>query len=123
MIQYKEIEGTNIAEIMVDGKVTREDFDTIAPRLENFIEKHGTVRLLEEIRNFSGFELSLLWDNMKFSFGHMKNFDRVAVVTDKRWIKNWTKLGNTFINAEVEAFELDEIEDARAWLRENATAH
>ncbi|MDK2971613.1 MAG: hypothetical protein PWP23_1368 [Candidatus Sumerlaeota bacterium] len=116
MITYNEIPGTNIAEIMVGGKVTKENFDALVPKLEKLIQEHGSVRLLEEIRDFGGFDLSILWDDMKFAFGHMKDFERVAVVTDKRWIKNWAKLSAVFIKAEVELFELNRIEDARAWL-------
>jgi len=119
MLSYQEIPGTNIAELVVDGKVTRQDFEDIAGRMEKLIEEHGRVRLLEEIRSFGGFELSVLWDDMKFAFGHLKDFERVAVVTDKGWIKNWSKFGNIFIKADVRVFEPSQIEDARAWLRKD----
>lgn len=120
MMTYVEIPNTNIAEIMIDGKVTRENFDAVIPKIEALIEKHGTIRFLEEIRSFGGFELSMLWDDMKFSFNHLKDFERVAIVTDKNWIKNWSKIGIIFMKAEMKLFDLEDINDARIWLMEDS---
>lgn len=122
MITYRDVPGTNIAELLVDGKVCREDFDAVIPKMEKLIGEYGKVRFLEEIRSFGGVELGVLWDDMKFAFGHLKDFERVAVVTDKRWIKNWSKLGTIFLKADVEVFDLDELEKAREWLREKENA-
>ncbi|MHC4956508.1 MAG: SpoIIAA family protein [Planctomycetota bacterium] len=48
----------------------------------------------------------------------MKHIDRVAVVADKKWIEIWTKMANPFFKAEAKYFGADEIENARAWLKE-----
>jgi len=38
--------------------VTEDDFDTIATKLEAFIEQHGRIKLLEIIEHLEGMEAS-----------------------------------------------------------------
>lgn len=119
MIEYKEDPQAGLAEIVVQGKVTSEDFDRIAPQLESFIKKQGSVKLLEEIRDFKGFELAVLGKGTKFDFKHLKDFSRCAVVTDKGWIGPFARIAGAFVSCEIRVFKSPEIDEARDWLTTN----
>ena len=116
MITYTDNISTGLAEIVVDGKVTKEDFDRISPQLEAFIQKKGSVKLLEEIRNFKGFDFSVLGKGAKFDLKHMKDFSHCAVVTDKGWIGPFARMAGAFVSCEICVFKNTEMTDARAWL-------
>ena len=116
MLDYKEDTDAGIVEITVDGRITREEFDDVAAKLEALIASHGKIRILEIVNDFQGIETSAFWDDLKFSLRHLNDFSKCAVVSDKQWVNLWSTLLRPFISCEVEHFEPDEIEMARAWL-------
>lgn len=120
MIEYRDDPDTDIIEVVVDGKISRADFDQIAEKLEAAIKRHGKVRLLEDIRGFSGIAPSALWEDIRFSLRHLSDFSRVAVVADKTWMEWLAKAVNPLVRGEVRHFERARIEEARRWLREDA---
>jgi len=58
ILVYKEDQEKGIVEIMVDGKLTQEDYNRCLQPLEKMIALHGKIKILEEIRGFSGVEPS-----------------------------------------------------------------
>lgn len=121
MIEYREDPGSNVIEILVDGGISREEFDQIAARLEAQIARHGKVRLLEEIRSFGGIEPAAFWGDLKFSLRHLTDFSRCAVVTDQRWIEWVTRALDPLLSCEIRHFPPAQIEAARHWLREDVS--
>ena len=74
MIEYKNNLDNNIVEITVEGKVTEADFDQVVSQLKADIEKHKKLRILEEIRSFSGIDPLALWKDAKFALAHLNDF-------------------------------------------------
>ena len=117
---YKEDPEHKIAELVVDGKVTHEDFNNIAIQLENFIEKHGQIKLLEKIRTLEGFDASMMWEGIKFdikNLKHIRHISHCAVVSDIGWLSPISKAAGAFISCKIRTFTLDQIDEARAWLQ------
>lgn len=117
MIEYRNNPDNNIVEITVEGKVTEADFDRVVSQLKADIEKHGKLRILEEIRSFSGIDPLALWKDAKFGFAHVNDFTHAAVVADTQWMRSISEAIGNILSAEVKAFELSEIESAREWLK------
>jgi hypothetical protein len=116
MLSYTEHDNAQAVEIRLSGRVSTEEFDRVAARLEAFIERHGRVRVLEVIQDFEGMDAAALWHDVKFSFRHLQDFSRVAVVANPEIHNLWSSLVSPFIRCEVEHFAPDEIEEARDWL-------
>ncbi|MEO0932680.1 MAG: STAS/SEC14 domain-containing protein [Cyanobacteria bacterium J06641_2] len=51
MIEYRNNPENNIVEISVEGKITEADIDQVVAQIKADIEKHGKLRILEEIRS------------------------------------------------------------------------
>lgn len=122
MLIFRDDVESGIVELTINGTISKTEFDDVATKLQAIIKERGKVRLLEEIKGFSGIEPSAIWDDIRFSFNHLNDFSRVAVVTDKSWIEWWTKAVSPFISVEVELFEPSEIEAARDWLMRDEEA-
>jgi len=120
MIKYEEHEEAGYVELTLDGKIDRDAFKEIVSRLGPLMDKRGKVGILKHIISFGGISPSVLWDDLKFGFKHLKHVGPVAVVSDKKWIEVWTKLAAPFWASEVCFFESEKLEDARAWLSERA---
>ena len=55
MLSYKEYDNAQAVEIVLSGRVSTEEFDKVARKLEAFIERHGQIRVLEVIKDFEGY--------------------------------------------------------------------
>ena len=114
---YTEDDSLPVAEIRVLGRVTEHDMDEILPRLEDFIEKHGTIRIVEVIDRFDGFDPTTVLDGMKFDIKHLRNVSHAAVVSDIPWIGFMTRAASTVMPLTVRTFSMADLEAARAWAR------
>ena len=65
MLSYKEMDNLAAVEIEISDRVTTEEFDATARKLESFIGRHGRVRVLEIIRDFEGMDAKALWHDLK----------------------------------------------------------
>jgi hypothetical protein len=113
MLSYTEHDNAQAVEITLTGRVSTDEFDRMAKRLEAFIARHGQVRVLEQIKDFEGMDAAALWHDTKFSFRHLKDFSRVAVVADPEVHNLWSSLVSPFIECQVEHFAPDQIAEAR----------
>ncbi|HUU25647.1 MAG TPA: STAS/SEC14 domain-containing protein [Methyloceanibacter sp.] len=116
MLSYTEHDNAQAVEISLSGRVSTAEFDRVAEQLEAFIARHGQVRVLEQIKDFEGMDAAALWHDVKFSFRHLKDFSRIAVVANPDIHNLWSNLVSPFMQCEVEHFAPDQINEARDWL-------
>jgi hypothetical protein len=116
MIAYREMDNLAAVEIDISGRVSTEEFDATATKLETFIKRHGKVRVLEVIRDFEGMDAAALWHDLKFSLRHLNDFSRCAIVSDAKFLSIWSAIAEPFIDCEVAYFPPEEVEAARDWL-------
>ena len=118
MHQFTEFPNDKIVALTIDGHVSRQDFQDMQKKFEHKIDEWGELKLLEVVKSFSGMEPTALWDDIKFSLKHYKDFSKAALVTDKKWIEIVTKTVTPFVPMPLKVFEMDEIEEAKEWLRQ-----
>jgi hypothetical protein len=116
MIEYRNHPNTNVVEISIAGHITEADFDHVITQLKIDLEKHGKLRILEEVRDFSGIDPIALWRDVQFGFAHINDFTHAAVVTDASWMRTLSTAVGSILSAEVKAFAPFQIDDARLWL-------
>ena len=100
------------------GKVTAEDYsDVVVPAIDAVREKHGKVRCLMVIGDeYDGFTLGAAWDDMKLGVHHPRAYERVALVTDKDWVRHGISVFGWMVPGEVKVFGTAERGDATAWV-------
>ncbi|MBE9126630.1 MULTISPECIES: STAS/SEC14 domain-containing protein [unclassified Coleofasciculus] len=116
MIEYRNNSNNNIVELTVEGKITEADFDRVVAQIKADIEKHGKLRLLEEIRSFEGIDPITLWKDAQFGLNHVGDFTHAAVVADAEWVRTISAAADNILSAKVKAFERSQLEEARTWL-------
>ena len=103
------------------GELSREDYQaTLEPAMQEAVEA-GDVRMLFVIGpGFEGFKGGALAEDAKFGFGfgikHHEAWTRTAVVTDVDWVRHAMHLFGWMSPGEVKVFELDDEDEARAWI-------
>ncbi len=117
MIQAIPVWEDHLFAFRITGKLTHDDYQRFLPTLEELIEEYGKISLLIELENFHGWELEAALDDYRFGKEHEQDFERIAIVGDKDWMRWLVKLAQPFIEGEVRFFEHDQIQEAWDWLR------
>lgn len=104
-----------ILEVKIDGKLTKQDIDKFETHYKEAKTEDQKVSLLLEVERIN-YSLDGLFEDMKFDMKHWNDFDKIAVVSDKKSIELGSKLPNLLPNLEVEHFSLSEKNQARNWL-------
>lgn len=101
------------------GQVTRADYqDTIIPELERAFAFGQKVRFLYILgKQFKGFEPAALIDDARIGIKHLDDFERVAVVCDRPWIKKVLRFLSLISSYPVKTFNQEEEESALRWLK------
>ncbi len=115
-VAYKEHLIEPVVELHVTGKVTEADMARIIPQLEEFILRHGKIRVLEVVEDFTGFGSDTIWSGMKFNAEHFAQITHVAVVSDIGWLSPIVKAASALTPTELRSFVPGEADAARAWL-------
>lgn len=112
-----------IVGVEAHGRVTHEDYETVLiPAVERALEAHRKVRFLYRLApDFTGFTGAALWDDARIGLRHLRAWERIAVVTDARWIAELVKAFRYVVPAKTKVFRNDEMQTARDWLQGPAT--
>ncbi len=116
MLSYKEYDNAQAVEIVLTGRVSTEEFDRVAGKIDAFIARHGQIRVLEVVEDFEGMDALAFWHDIKFSLRHLRDFSRLAIVTNPDVHHLWSSLVAPFMHCDVEHFHPGEVEAARDWL-------
>ena len=98
-----------------DG-ITGEDVRQLSKIMCEAISVSGKIRLLIEIEGFRHMEPEALVEKLKFAMDHARDIERMAVLSDRVWIKSWVKVGGLLTQTETKHFDRSEIEAAWKWL-------
>lgn len=118
MMRFEADMDAGVIEFTVDGEVTRAEYDAAVDAMEAVIARHGGIRALAVVRDFAGMELAAWWKDLSWGVGHMTKVRRIAVVTDIGWIAAAARGTGWMMPGEHKVFGPDEVEAARAWIRE-----
>ncbi len=99
------------------GKVTHEDYrDTLIPKAEAMMAK-GPIKMIYVVgKEFTSYELEALWDDGAFGMKHWRQFERIAVVTDRAWLRSAASMFAPFMPATVRLFAVSELPAAKDWI-------
>ncbi len=118
MIDIKLDENEGIAVLELRGKLSEDDFEQVAMRIDPYIEKtgklHGIIFYWKDFHGWDSFGTVL--KHLKFIKNHHKKLDRVAIVTDSKLVNAGELIVKHFVSADVEKFPFDQLEEAEKWV-------
>src|SRR6202049_2479843 len=71
--------------VTLSGKTAKQDYEHFVPEVERLIRQHGKIRMLVRLRDFHGWTLGALWEDIKFDLKHFADIERLALVGDRKW--------------------------------------
>lgn len=121
-IQLSEPDDGKVLEVTISGKLTKADYEAFTPEVERLIAAYGKLRMLVEMRDFHGWELSAVWEDLKFDVHHYADIQKLALLGESKWEKGMAAFCKPFTKAEIRSFPTSEKAEAEAWLRGQADA-
>jgi hypothetical protein len=105
--------------IRAGGALEAADYDRFVPQFERIASRdQDTVPMVIELASdFSGWDLSGIWRDLKFDARHKDSFGRIAFIGDSKWEEWGTKLSDLFFRAEMKFFAPSERDTAESWAR------
>ncbi|MCR8725373.1 STAS/SEC14 domain-containing protein [Frigidibacter sp. ROC022] len=116
MIEVETKDGIVVA--TAKGEVTADDYEkTLVPGIEAAIAAHGPVRMLYWFGpEFTGFSAGGAWADMRLGMRHLRDIERVAVVTDNHVMGATVQAFAAVLPMAVRVFGDADIAAANAWL-------
>jgi hypothetical protein len=117
MIRVLEGLPENVLGVEAVGKVTDDDYESVlVPAIRERREAQGKIRLVYVLgEEFDGWTLGALWDDAKVGLGDTPAWERIAVVSDKDWLRHTLKAFGWMVPGEVRVFGEDELDAAADW--------
>ncbi|MBN1941883.1 MAG: STAS/SEC14 domain-containing protein [Phycisphaerae bacterium] len=110
-------DASNTVAVTVSGVLTKKDYDSFVPEMEQAIQKHGSLRLLFRMADFHGWEMGAAWEDLKFDMKHHADIQKLAMVGETRWEKWMAAICRPFTKAEVRYFPVEHLTEAEEWIR------
>ena len=100
------------------GELTSDDYRTVlVPAIEVALQSRDELRLLYLLGDdVTGFSAGAAWQDTKAGMEYVTRWEKVAVVTDKEWIRHSVNIFGYLIPGEIKAFPVAAEGDARAWV-------
>ena len=123
MIKKIQFSEPDILGFEVDGRVSEPAFVNMMQDLIPKMESPGNIKLYIEIPRYEGTDWEVIWDSLKFALVKLKTYfekvDKIALVTDKTWLRFAATVEYGLIPAIKEkSFEFSEKAEALKWIRE-----
>jgi hypothetical protein len=101
--------------------MTRDESKEMMLPIYGALERGEKLNIYFELgEDFDGLDLGALWEDLKAagSVGllHRSSWQRMAVVTDKNWIRHGAAVFGPLAPGELRLFDLREADKARAWI-------
>ena len=118
MIETIATDSPKVVGVKLCGTLHDEDFKQFVPTIETILTAEGRVRLFVQFEDFHGWDLRAAWDDFLFGLKHYADFDRIAMVGDRKWERWMATFCKPFTRAKVKYFDNSEVDAAWTWLRD-----
>jgi hypothetical protein len=107
------------------GKVTRDEYREMMKPIYASLERGEKLNIYFELGgDFRGLDLGALWEDMKAAesvgLKHRPSWEKMALVTDKDWIRHAAAVFGPLAPGELRLFEPNESADARRCIGEQS---
>jgi len=104
---------------LMEGKISRETILDLNTAIEEKLARFGKINLYLEDSNISSFELPAILDQISFKFNHRNQFNKIALVTDRKWIHWCAHVDDAYMRADVKPFDVKNRLQAIAWIADD----
>lgn len=103
----------NVIGFRIKEKIEAEDMNTMVELIEEKLKQEDKLRIYAEVDHWSGISVAAFVEDLKLSLNHFRDFEKEAIVSDSKWIKNLATISNSlFSSIEVKHFDIEDKDQA-----------
>lgn len=108
----------HVAAYYAAGAVSKEEYEQIVmARVDEVAAQFGSINFLVRLEtDMDNYSIGAFLDYLKISFKHFTRWNRMAIVTDQKRLRNAYQLLSYLVPGEIRAYELREFETAKEWV-------
>lgn len=106
----------NVVGIIVDSSLDEELMKKLQRHICKKFESHDEVNLFFEIKEGNKMTFKAFIDQMKFNVDYDGKFNKVALVTDLKWLHNSMAVKDFIMSADIKSFTNEERLKALSWI-------
>lgn len=108
----------HVAAYRAEGAVSKEEYeDVVMRRIDTVASQYGKINFLVKLEtSMSNYTPTAFLDYLKVSFEHFTKWNRMAIVTDERWVRISYETLSYLTPGEIRTYRLDEYEVAKQWV-------
>jgi hypothetical protein len=103
---------------MIKSEINDAIFREMEEIIQEKIREFGKINLFVEVKDGQHIHLVPLMKHLKSQISNDEHFKKIAVVTNKEWLKNVLIVKDLIMDAEVEAFATCDRIHAISWIAE-----
>ena len=117
-VRLVDVGHSSIVAFELDGRIDEDNAATVIKDARLALEKTGARRMMARIKNWHGFDPSLLasGDIAKSKMDFIKQLDRYAIVGGPEWMRSLAETMSPAVDLEIKGFDLDEEGEALGYL-------
>jgi hypothetical protein len=108
----------NTVGFLVEGSFSQETASKLIATIESKLDFYDTINLYIEDTGIEHFSLKALADEILFKFKHSERFNKVALVTDRKWLQACNNLLDVFGTTNARNFATEDRLKALSWIME-----
>ncbi|WP_156255987.1 SpoIIAA family protein [Sandarakinorhabdus oryzae] len=102
-------------EVVVDGAITRTDYEAVVTAVDQLLTRHSKLDFVEVVRRLGPMPPEVWWRDLVFHLHHRDFLRRAAIVSDSGWVGPLIRLLAPLYPAELRYFPESALDDARRW--------
>ena len=118
MLRFEPLRDRSILVVIPEGPLEQADFEQFARQVDPQIASAGSIAgLMIEARSFPGWRsFGAFLTHIRFVIDHHRHIERIAVVTNSKFLKTMPLVAGWLIHPKIRHFRLEQKDQALAWL-------
>ncbi|WP_093210279.1 STAS/SEC14 domain-containing protein [Sediminibacillus albus] len=118
MLSFLPSQDEKTIAVQFTGEAVKEDAERLEKHVQEYFPQGGSFNVLAIMHDVEGSTLKGMVKGMKFDAKHWEQFNKFAVVSDKKSIKSFADIGRYLPGITVKQFDKDGLARAWDWLQE-----
>ncbi|RFN59695.1 SpoIIAA family protein [Marixanthomonas ophiurae] len=104
---------------LIEGNFNSETVDTFIEKIKTKLEQFDAINLYIEDTGIETFSIPAVLKEVLFKIKYADQFNKIAVVSDRKWIHSCGDIVSLFANSNTRNFTSEERMDAITWIAEH----
>jgi len=98
--------------------VNKAEYEEVVTRRVNEVaEKYGVINFLVLLEtDFDNYTFAAFIDYLKISFKHFRKWNRMAIVSDEKWVRKFYEVLSPVVPGEIRSYPINEFTVAKEWV-------